>query len=153
MSEIRKKAIADFAAEGDALNTVRTILLFGNNVSTYKFALCSALMELDPTNEVRFQDLRDPFLKQMLRHYSDNPNQYTGGTNSLTAAFDTYLESSQGASDWDTLTKIAEKNIYNNVFDAFQNVGGGSIAQEYTLFEHDKKSKRLVLTDNLNSLL
>jgi len=131
------------------LSTVRTILLFGNNVSTYKFALCSALMKQNPRNDIKFVDLRDDFLNELYRHYINCPQQWTAGANSITSAFDDYKLNG----DWDKLIQIAEKNIYNNVFDAFHNVGGATISNDFRLFENEKKSKRLVLTDNINELL
>ena len=42
--------------------------------------------------------------------------------------------------------------IYNNVFDAFHNVGGGSIKKEHLLFEHLPHEKKLVLTDMVENL-
>ena len=58
-----KQLIHEFyAEEKDPLTTFRTILLFGKNVSTYKFALCSALLKLKPQNQIRFSDLSDDFL-------------------------------------------------------------------------------------------
>ncbi len=135
--------------ENNPLTTIRTILLFGNNVSTYKFALCSALMKHSPKNELKFSDLRDDFILDLYNHYSNCTEQWTGGSNSITRAFDEY----KTEGDWDKLISVAEKNIYNNVFDAFHNVGSSTIKKEFQLFEHDKKGKRLLLTDNLNALL
>jgi hypothetical protein len=145
-----KQLIHEFyAEEKDPLITFRTILLFGKNVSTYKFALCSALLNLKPQNEIRFSDLSDDFLKELYRHYKSCPDQWTGGANTVTKAFDEY--SLNG--NWESLVKIAETNIYKYVFDAFHNVGGSNIKNEYALFEHDKRDKKLVLTDSINLVL
>ncbi len=145
-----KKAIHIFStAELTPTNTFRTILLFGNNVSTYKFALCSVLMKQMPKSEVKFQDLRDDFIKELHKHYSACPQQWTAGNNSITKAFDEYAIDK----DWDRLVATAEKKIYNNVFDAFHNVGGASISNKYRLFEHDKKCKKLFFTDQLCEVL
>jgi len=154
MAEIKKKEIYDFINEdNDPLNTFRTILLFGRNVSTYKFAFCSALLNHNAKDQLKYSDLRDDFLKELLKHYQINPKQYQGGANSVTNAFDGYIKSDKTKDDWNQLLKVAERNIYNNVFDAFQNVGGGTISKDYMLFEHDKLNRKLVLTDNLNSIL
>jgi hypothetical protein len=145
-----KSSIYEFnKSENTPLNTVRTILLFGKNVSTYKFALCSALMKQKAKDEVKFHELRDDFLSELYNHYIIYPDQWTGGSNSITNAFDEYKKDS----DWDKLISIAEKNIYNNVFDAFHNVGNSTILKEFELFEHDKKGKKLIIKDNLNFLL
>ncbi len=145
-----KKLVNDFSTQQiSPLSTIRTILLFGNNVSTYKFALCSALIKKNETSYIKFEDLRDDFIKELYKHYIDCPDQWTAGRNSITNAFDDFKLNN----DFSNLIKTAEKNIYNNVFDAFHNVGGATISTEFRLFEHDKKSKRLVITDNLNILL
>ena len=43
--------------------------------------------------------------------------------------------------------------FYNNVFDAFHNVGGSSIKKQHILFENDSRSKKIIITDNLNKIL
>ena len=138
-----------YSSEKSVESTIRTIVLFGRNVSTYKFALASTLLKLKPKNFITYEDLRDDFLKSLLSHYQRNPHQYQAGKNSVTIALDQYKIDS----NWNNLLKTAEKNIYNNVFDAFHNVGGGIIKKEHILFEHLPKEKKLVLTDNINSLL
>ncbi len=138
-----------YSSDKSVASTVRTIVLFGRNVSTYKFALASTLLNLKPKNFITYEDLRDEFLKSLLSHYQKNPYQFQAGKNSLTKAFDQYKIDG----NWNDLLKIAEKNIYNNVFDAFHNVGGSSIKKEHILFEHLPKEKKLVLTDNINAIL
>lgn len=129
--------------------TFRTVFLFGRNSSTFKFALTSALLKQNPKNALSYEEVRDEFLKELFKHYQDNPNQWNRGANSVTKAFDKYSSDN----NWNQLVKVAERNIYNNVFDAYHNVGGASIKDEFILFEHDKASKQIVLTDNLNSVL
>ena len=137
------------SSDTSVVSTLRTIVLFGRNVSTYKFALASALLKLKPKNFITYEEIRDEFLYSLLEHYQKNPNQYQAGENSLTKAFDKYILDE----NWNELLKTAERNIYNNVFDAFHNVGGGSIKKEHILFEHLANEKKLVLTDNLNAIL
>ena len=145
-----KPIIQDFNTSENSVNsTLRTIILFGRNVSTYKFALASSLLKLKPKNFITYEELRDEFLNSLLTHYKKNRNQYQAGENSLTRAFDKYILDD----NWNDLLISAEKNIYNNVFDAFHNVGGGSIKKEHLLFEHLAHEKKLVLTDNINELL
>jgi hypothetical protein len=135
--------------DNSVVSTLRTIVLFGRNVSTYKFALASTLLKLKPKDDISYQDLRDEFLRSLLNHYTKNPFQFQGGENILTKAFDNYREDN----NWDNLVRVAERNIYNNVFDAFHNVGGGSIKKEHILFEHVPKEKKLVLTNNINAII
>lgn len=154
MTGIKKEEIKSFIdVDSSALTTVRTLMLFGRNTATYKFALCHALTKQPAKNSVSYDDLRDDFLKELLSHYRGNPHQFNSGENIITKSFDIYLAGSQDNSDWDKLIGVAEKSIYRYVFDAFQNVGSGTIANDHLLFEHDKKNKRLHLTDSLNSIL
>lgn len=145
-----KRIIQEFnASDNSVVSTLRTIVLFGRNVSTYKFALASTLLKLKPKNFITYEDLRNEFLNSLFTHYQKNPHQYQAGENSLTRAFDKYKRDD----NWNDLLETAEKNIYNNVFDAFHNVGGGSIKKEHILFEHLPNEKKLVLTDNINAIL
>jgi regulator of replication initiation timing len=154
MSEIKKKEIKEYLeTQNSSLNTFRTIILFGRNTATYKFAFCHALLNLDPRDEIKYEDLREEFVKRLLLHYKNNPHQFKKGLTKLTESMDSFLQSPQTESEMRKLINIAEKNIYNNVFDAFQNVGNGTIDKQYQLFEHDRKNRRLILTDNVNLIL
>ncbi len=133
----------------DQLLALRTIVLFGNNVSTYKFALTNALLNQTAKSEFKYSELRDDFLKELYNHYIKCPDQWVAGRNSLTDAFDVYRVDS----NWGNLMNVAEKNIYNNVFDAFHNVGGSKIKEEDKLFEKDTNGKKLIITDKLNEIL
>lgn len=145
-----KKIIKTYSElDSNPIATFRTVLLFGRNSSTFKFALTSALLKQNPKNVLSYEEVRDDFLKELYKHYQENPNQWNRGANSVTLAFDQYSIDK----NWDKLINIAERNIYNNVFDAYHNVGGASIKNDFILFEHDKASRQLVLTDNLNSVL
>ena len=151
MSNIKVKEVSEFLHEdSDSINTLRTLVLFGRNVSTYKFALCHTLMNLSSRSELSYEDIKDPFMRIIVDHYKKNPNQFNAGENKLTAQIALYIKDS---CSWDELLTVAEKSIFNNVFDAFQNVGKGTIDDNYRLFEHDKTSKKLILTDNLNLVL
>lgn len=147
--DIKKSEVRRFLFDEEgSISSLRTVLLFGRNTATYKFALLhaiSAVAEQKITSELRYHDLRDEFLKALVRHYRECPNQFNSGATKLTAAIDKHIS---GEIDWNALMTQAEKNIYNNVFDAFQNVGGGTLARDSMLFEHDREQRRLVLTDH-----
>jgi hypothetical protein len=154
MALIKKPEIQSFLdSEASALNTFRTLVLFGKNTATYKFAFCHALLKHNPKSELYYHDLRDDFVRELVNHHQSNPNQFVRGDTQLTHAMNQYLASNQSQIHFDQLLEIADKSIYNNVFDAFQNVGGGTIDDQYKLFEHDKKNKKLILTDSVNDIL
>ena len=154
MGEIQKKEIKQFLKDKcSAFNTFRTLVLFGMNTATYKFAFCHALLKQKPQNSIRYDDLRDDFVKEFVDHFEHNPHQFQRGTTKFTQEIASYIKSEQKGTDWTRLIDVAEKSIYNNVFDAFQNVGRGVIDKPYQLFEHDRKNRKLILTDNTNLIL
>jgi len=145
-----KKIIHDyFYSKIDPITTFRTILLFGRNTSTFKFAYCSALLKQNPKNEIKLSDLSNDFLSELYSHYKNCQSQWTTGKNSISEAFDLY----ELNGDWESVIKSSEKILFNYVLDAFHNVGGSSIENKYILFENDKKSKKIILTDSINNIL
>jgi 5-methylcytosine-specific restriction endonuclease McrA len=133
-----------------AVEVTRAILVFGKNSATYKFALLKTLMESPAVDQLKHEEIGEPFLKHLVEHHRNCPHQHNRGETKLTKAIDDYIHEN---TTWNELFKVAEASIYNNVFDAFQNIGGGTIEKDHLLFEHDKKGKRIVLTDNLNGVL
>lgn len=151
MSEIQKASIHQFInTDESVLNTFRTLLLFGKNSATYKFAFCHALLKQKARTQVSYQDLLQDFITILYQHYQNTPEQFKGGGNKLTKAMDKYQKSD---SDWQELLKTSKTIVFNHVFDAFQNVGGGTIDKKFQLFEHDKKNKQLILMDNTLQIL
>ncbi|KMV30376.1 hypothetical protein AB733_11930 [Photobacterium swingsii] len=151
---IKKKEIKAFLdSDSTALNTFRTLTLFGRNSATYKFALCHSLMQQSAICELKYEDVQEIFLKELVRHYRKNNHQFAKKENAFTHSIDQYLNTEQSEADWQKLNKTAGKYIFNDVFRAFQNVGSGTIDKEYLLFEDVRKDKRIVLTDNLVEIL
>jgi hypothetical protein len=52
-----------YSSDNSVVSTFRTTLLFGRNVSTYKLALASTLLNLKPVNQIAYEDLRDDFIR------------------------------------------------------------------------------------------
>lgn len=152
--EIKNEKVATFHAEElSARNTVRTILLFGRNTATYKFALCDALLKQPANSSVSYDDLAPDFLKAFVEHYRVNPHQFKGQSNAVTAAVDTFLKTDESQAEFDSLVSTTRLKVYRYVFDAFHNVGRGTIQDSFRLFENNATSKELVLTESLHSIL
>ena len=151
MSQISKPIVSAFLDEDPAarLTATRAIIVFGKNSATYKFALLKTLMAQPAVNELRYEDIGLPFLKHLLEHHRSCPHQFNRSHTQLSRAMDEYIA---GEVSWDKLFSIAERNIYNNVFDALQNVGGGSITESHRLFRHYKTDRKIILTDALHVL-
>ncbi|MEZ9874674.1 hypothetical protein [Vibrio breoganii] len=154
-STIKKREVKVFLDKDiSTLNTFRTLTLFGKNAATYKFALCHALLKQNgQTSELRYEDLQESFLRELVKHYKNNPHQFSRRENSLTREIDLYLASERTSSDWSRLSTAASKNIFNDVFRAYQNVGSGTLAKSYMLFEDQRKHKKITMTDRLLSVL
>jgi hypothetical protein len=60
-------------------NYWRAIILFGQNVASYKFALAKSLIELSTNgNEsVNLEDLAEPFSRHVVEHLAKAPKQAT----------------------------------------------------------------------------
>ena len=52
----------------------RSVILFGRNVASYKFALAKSLLEIAPTGptEITFEKLADPFSRHLCEHIAAN---------------------------------------------------------------------------------
>ncbi|MCG9569051.1 HNH endonuclease [Vibrio chagasii] len=154
-NSITNQDINEFLFSDSApIHAVRTVTTFGKNSATYKFALLHALLKKKSvTGHVSYDDLAEDFLKELVVHYERNPHQFARRENKLTKSIDVYLETDRSPSDWNILKEIARKNIFNDVFRAYQNVGSGSLTESHMLFEDVRSEKRIVLTDSLMSVL
>lgn len=63
----------------------RSIILFGRNVASYKFALAESLLELAPKSKTEFylEELAAPYSKHLCRHLEDAPKQATSRSSSF----------------------------------------------------------------------
>jgi 5-methylcytosine-specific restriction endonuclease McrA len=151
MGEIRDPIVAGYLdkSEQSPIDVARSILVFGKNSATYKFALAKTLFEMTPRSEASYSEIGEKFLRHLVEHHKICPNQHTRGATKLSQAIERFLIEEM---TWSELFSVAEQSIYNNVFDAFHVIGGGSLEGKYALFEHDKSRKKIVLTGNLNAL-
>ena len=152
MTEISNPTVLNYyeASSNDSLEATRAILLFGKNAATYKFALLKTLMEFNPKSSLDYSDIGQIFLKHLVEHHRSCPHQHQRKTpTELSKKMTAYIA---GETNWDSLFSTAEDSIYNNVFDALQNIGSGSISDAHRLIEHDKSNRKIILTDNLNMI-
>src|SRR3954451_12639042 len=63
-------------------NYWRSVILFGQNVASYKFALAKSLIELSSREqeEVRPEDLAEPFSRHIIEHLAISPKQATSSS-------------------------------------------------------------------------
>ena len=129
----------------------RSIILFGKNVASYKFALAKSLLELAPTGKafITLEELAVPFS----RHLADALQRCDKQTTSLSSQFlDKCREFNASKISQDELINITVKLGFNNVIDAFHNVNGELPIRFFT-DERRGANKGIALTDNLLELL
>lgn len=129
----------------------RAIILFGKNSATYKFAFAKALLELvdKETTRLSLDDLAEPFSKFMMEHLTDSKKQGTAASSKFLTACQQAIaeEISQ-----EELINMTLKYGFNNVVDAFQNVNGDVIPDPFYIKDYTRKSKDIIITDELLKL-
>ena len=139
-----------FVENGAEIDTFwRSIILLGNNVASYKFALAKTLINLDKSSSsISLDEIALPFAKQVCEHLKSNPKQIT----SSSSQFINYC--SQFNDSVINEAKLKEQTVklgFNNVIDAFHNVRKSEVPRFFEDNRHINKS--IVLTDNFYNLM
>jgi hypothetical protein len=126
----------------------RSLILFGKNSATYKFAFAKALLSLikDEKNSVTLKELAIPFAQSIVEHLKRNKRQGNASSSKFLEGCRNYIKE-----------KISEEELYNltekigfvNVVDAFQNINGGTIPERFYEKNYILGKKEIVITDNL----
>lgn len=130
----------------------RSVILFGRNVASYKFALAKSLLEIAPTSggEVTLDALAEPFSRHLCEHLAHSPKQVTSSGSKFLDACVAYND---GSIAHDQLLETTARLGFNNVIDAFHIVNQSELAKRFFLAEGRGRSRRLILTDELYELL
>ena len=128
----------------------RAIILFGNNVASYKFALGESLLSLASEGKslIALEELAPRFSSSICRHIKDSPRQ---GTFKSSAFLTACKEFNEGKIDEDALIQITVRQGFNNVIDAFHVVNRQYVPVRFFSDER-ATSKGIALTDELLSL-
>lgn len=126
----------------------RAIILFGKNSATYKFAFGKSLLELvsKETNSISLKDLSPFFVNSILEHLKTNDKQGNSNSSTFLAACRKF---NNQEITYDNLLSITEKYGFTNVIDAFQNVNGGIIPNQFYYKDYTRNSKKIIITDDL----
>jgi len=129
----------------------RSIILFGKNSTTYKFAFGKSLLEIasQEKNITSLKDLAPIFVNSILEHLKKNDKQGNSNSSTFLNACRKY---NKGEIDYDNLLNVTEKYGFVNVVDAFQNVNGGIIPRKFYEKDYNGASKNIVFTDELLKL-
>jgi 5-methylcytosine-specific restriction endonuclease McrA len=130
----------------------RSIILFGRNTASYKFALAKTLLEVAPSGKtfVSLDELAEPFSKYITEHLKICEKQGTNPSNSFLVACSHF---NAGEIDKEQLLDKTVKHGFRYVIDAFHVVGAGNLPIQF--FESTKQQaiKGITLNDNLFALL
>ena len=129
----------------------RSIILFGRNVASYKFALAESLLELAPTGKtiITLDELAVPFSKYLCQHIENSPKQATSQKSQFLDACKQYND---GLISHQKLIDITVAKGFNNVIDAFHVVNRGNIPVEFYKKDYANGKKRIILTDEIYEL-
>ncbi len=124
----RGDAVARFAYEIPSLDSYwRAIILFGQNVASYKFALAGALLELGAGPEtVGLDELAVPFASRVAEHLRTHDKQ---GTFERSRFLDACRAFNRGELDDDGLRAKTVQLGFDNVIDAFHVVDRSEVAE------------------------
>ena len=131
-------------------NYWRSIILFGRNVASYKFALAKSLLEFRERGSdlISLEELAEPFSRNVCSHLAAAPKQATSPSSKFLNTCKLYNDGEISGSQ---LIEATSKLGFVNVIDAFHNVNQGEIEKKFFLDER-KTSKGIRLTDDLFSL-
>lgn len=131
-------------------NYWRSIILFGRNVASYKFALAKSLYELSASSNdlITLEELAEPFSRHLCEHLKLSPKQITSRSSKFIE--DCILFNDGLLSKEELIVKTARQG-FTNVIDAFHNVNNKEIDKLFFIDER-KTHKGIRLTDNFFTL-
>jgi len=127
----------------------RGVILYGKNSATYKFALASALLELNPRagRLLKMEDLALPFASSVAKHLAESPKQGTNPRSRFLSACSGFnVDHDQG--------KLVDATLaygFQNVIDAFHTVGLGPVLHRFYVDER-KENQGIRITDEFAKL-
>lgn len=135
-----------YQADPTLENYWRGVILFGRNVASYKFALASALYEVDKTGSdlITLDQLAVPFSRYLCEHLKHAPKQITSRSSQF---LETCLKFNRGEITHAQLIEATVRLGFNNVIDAFHYVNQGEIDKRFFIDER-KTNNGIRLTDN-----
>lgn len=129
----------------------RSLILFGKNSATYKFAFAKALMDLidAQTTSISLSDLSVPFATHLVEHLKINDKQGNSQSSKYLNSCRSFI---RNEISHDQLYCDTERLGFVNVIDAFQNVNDGIIPNLFYEKNFVDSKKEIVITDNLLKL-
>lgn len=128
----------------------RSVILFGRNVASYKFALAKALLEIAGSERtfISLEELAAPFARHLAEHLRQADKQATSASSRFLASVRQF---NKGEIAQDALIKKTSSLGFQNVIDAFHVVNREPIPVRFFVDERKQRSG-IVITDELLSL-
>ncbi len=130
----------------------RSIILFGANVASYKFALAKSLLEIAPTGKtsITLRELAEPYSRYLREHLATAPKQATSQSSRFIQACKDYDD---GKISYQKMIDTTVSLGFNNVIDAFHVVGKKEIPVSFYEKDYQAGNKRIILKDEVFKLL
>ncbi|MRX81096.1 HNH endonuclease domain-containing protein [Eggerthella guodeyinii] len=124
----------------------RSVILFGKNAASYKFALAQALIDLakQGKDSVTLEQLAQPYTAHLCEHVRKSPKQATSRSSKFIDACAGYAD---GKIAYDDLIASTVQLGFNNVLDAFHIVNQQEVPIRFFEKDFERGNKRIVLTD------
>lgn len=131
-------------------NMFRSIVLFGRNVASYKFALATALLGFAEQGRevVPLTDLAEPYALALCSHLKSAPKQVTSGKSKFLSEC---VRFNENQIEMDELLGITTRLGFQNVIDAFHRVGTVDVPVRFFYDQRKTSQPSVVITDNLIS--
>ena len=106
----------------------RGIILFGNNVATYKFALAKSLLELADRNDekISLEELAEPYSRHIVEHIQKVNKQSTSRSSRFLEAC---KRCATGETDLEGIRGITTQLGFNNVLGCFSHSEQGRVGR------------------------
>jgi hypothetical protein len=129
-------------------NYWRSVILFGQNVASYKFALGKSLLELaaQGKDRVTLEELAGPFATHLCEHLNHTDKQ---ATSQKSRFLDACRAFNRAEIRKDELLATTARLGFNNVIDAFHIVNAAPIQTRFFIDERDQRPRGIRLTDDL----
>lgn len=137
-------SIEEFKEEYPSLDSYwRSIILFGRNVASYKFALAKSLLELSEQDKtvITLDELSEPFSRYLCEHIVNAPKQATSGTSQF---LDACRNFNSGTISKEELLGVTVKKGFNNVIDAFHVVNSDKLPVRFYEKDYQQGSKKII---------
>lgn len=145
-------AVHRFTVQDPSLESQwRSLILFGRNSATYKFAFAQSLLEFGKEGRTRvsLEELAEPYSKHLLTHLKNSDCQ---GTAPQSRFLDALRSFQKGELEKRKMLDATVKLGFVNVVDAFQNINEKRIPRPFYEKHFAQGKKEILLRDELHLL-